>query len=303
MPIIIERQDVDGALSLREFISFLETTVDVSDAESLAEAAPQFQALANDEDLVASHLDAQIKKYFSAGSLDTNGPQSLILGAGRDFFLRANIWLPPQISGAFRAQEAQLYSYGNMHDHNFGFMTVGYFGPGYTTDLYIYDPTKVVGHVGEAVDLEFVETTTLPKGRVMVYREKVDVHTQFPPEALTISLNVMVPNKGDSEKDQYFFDAGTRTITGMPEFAIVHKRASIVALAGAIANENTTAVLIDLMTSAPCRRVREAAVSALAGSPLLDRSLKCSLIETAVDDRDTLVSGRARAALSELAIE
>ena len=77
MPIIIERQDVDDVLSLEEFITVLETTVDVSDAESLAEAAPQFQALANDEDLVASHLDAQIKKYFSAARSIRTGPSRI----------------------------------------------------------------------------------------------------------------------------------------------------------------------------------------------------------------------------------
>ena len=42
---------------------------------------------------------------------------------------------------------------------------------------------------------------------------------------------------------------------------------------------------------------------ALASSPRLDTSQKCSLLETAVDDGDSLVSGRARAALSELAIK
>lgn len=74
-------------------------------------------------------------------------------------------------------------------------MTVGYYGPGYETELYQYNPKEVNGYVGETVELEHLGRTKLPNGRVMVYREKVDVHTQFPPAQLSVSLNLMVTRK------------------------------------------------------------------------------------------------------------
>ncbi|AAW73405.1 putative ISXo8 transposase [Xanthomonas oryzae pv. oryzae KACC 10331] len=186
----------------------------------------------------------------------------MFLVAGRGFFLRANIWTPLKLSENFRSQEERVFSYRNTHDHNFHFMTVGYHGPGYETNLYQYDPSRVRGYIGEVVELESLGRTMLQVGRVMVYREKVDVHTQFPPEQLSVSLNLMVTKKRECEPDQYFFDPSDGRIVEMPQIALVHKRASIVALAGQLANSDTADVIESLIIDAPCRRVREAALVA-----------------------------------------
>lgn len=300
MPIIID-PTTTHKLSIQDFIEHANSEIDLRDAESVAAAAPEFKALANDHDLLANYLNDAIKRYFDLEPLAAYTPQSIFLGHGRGFFLRANIWTPLKLEKTFRSQEERVFSYRNTHDHNFTFMTVGYFGPGYETDLYCYDPTKVHGYVGEAVDLEYVGRTMLPQGRVMVYRNKVDVHTQFPPETLSISLNVMITNERPDHDDQYFFDPESGRIIEMPQIALVHKRASIVALAGMLANDETVQVLEDLIRQAPCRRVREAAVTAASHLHGFDISIRSRLLTLGANDREDIVRNKARVALQSFA--
>lgn len=299
MPVMIDSENVER-ISLQDFIHYVEDQVDLNDPEGLVSASDQFRALANNADLVADHFNSEIKRYFEHGTMAAYGPQSIVLGGGRGFFLRANVWVPLKFSGAFRAQEERLYSYGNTHDHNFTFMTIGYFGPGYTTDLYTYDPALVQGYVGEQVNLEFVERTHLSRGSVMLYREKVDVHTQYPPESLSISLNVMIASPRALELDQYFFDAKSKRIIGMPDFATIHKRASVIAMAGSIANAETIEIIVDLLDRAPCRRVREAAVGALSYLTGITPSTKARLLERAMNDSEAIVRDRARELLESI---
>ncbi len=292
MPITIQLQ-TDKRISVEEFIDFVNREIDLETPESIATGAEMFYALAQDKDVVSEKLNARVVDYLSGGALMTNGPQSVVLGIGRGFFIRANIWLPLSSTTVLRSHEERLYSYGNTHDHNFSFMTVGYFGPGYTTDLYEYDVGTVKGHVGEVVDLKDLGRTDLPCGKVMVYREKCDVHTQYPPESLSISLNLMVTSPRSLAMDQYFFDAKKKCIIDMPEFASIHKRASIVALAGAVGNANTIEILESLLKAAPCRRVREAALDGLAKLPVAEEGDKARLFELAANDSDSLVRARA----------
>lgn len=300
MAITIDLPATKRVRSLEAFIDHLEADIELTDPEGLSAAAGAFLELSNDADLVAAHINRQIEHYFTAGTMATNGPQSILMGSGTGFFLRANIWLPPRLSGPFASHEARLYSYESTHDHNFGFMTVAHFGPGYTTDLYRYEPAGVTGYEGELVDLEFVETTALVPGRVMVYEEKRDVHTQHAPDAISISLNVMVVTERIQRLDQYFFDPHTSRISGMPGFATIHQRASIVELAGHVANGATIELLADLLERAPCRRVRESAVAGITHAPALGPSDKAALIERAMRDADPVVRASARGAIETL---
>lgn len=284
--------------SLEAFVDHVEARVQLSEPQSLILAADEFRALANDVDLVADHFNAQVKNYFRDGRMATNGPQSILLGKGRGFFLRANIWLPPKLEGPFREHERRLYSYGTAHDHNFTFMTVGYFGPGYATDLYHYDCETVAGFIGERVELHSDGRAFLPVGRVSVYEAKRDVHTQHAPQSLSISLNLVVADDRTQELDQYFFDVDSGRITGMPDFATIHQRATVVSLAGRLGNQQSVQLLSDLLTSAPCRRVREAAVEAIGHIPNVGLREQMRLVEIATTDKDPIVRARARAWLA-----
>ena len=64
----------------------------------------------------------------------------------------------------------------------------------------------MVAYPGEHAGLRFVERSALNEGKLMLYRAHVDVHSQLPPEALSVSLNVMHVDPAQSWFDQYGFD-------------------------------------------------------------------------------------------------
>ena len=101
------------------------------------------------------------------------------------------------------------------HDHNFSFLTVGYFGPGYRSRYYEYDYSKVVGNIGEKPELRFVEESALYEGKMQLYRAHLDIHDQIPPESLSISLNVIQADEVSGWYDQFGFDLDSGEITGL----------------------------------------------------------------------------------------
>ena len=143
------------------------------------------------------------------------GPQVIMLSPlGGEFFLRANIW-PSADEHMVRASGAGAFVYGLPHDHNFDFLTFGYFGPGYWSDYWEYDYERVAGAVGEPAGLRFVERSRLEPGKLLHYRAHRDVHAQHPPDALSVSLNVMHAGGAQGWLDQYRFDVERNTIAGV----------------------------------------------------------------------------------------
>jgi len=134
------------------------------------------------------------------------GPQAIVLSPLRNgVFLRANIW-PSEQDHCFQASGAKSFVYGVPHDHNFSFLTSGYFGPGYRSDYYEYDYASVAGYAGEQPGLRFIERAALSEGKLMLYRAHQDVHSQLPAESLSVSLNIMHDDPAQKWFDQYGFD-------------------------------------------------------------------------------------------------
>ena len=71
----------------------------------------------------------------------------------------------------------------------------------------------MVGYPGEEARLRFIERSALHEGKLMLYRAHVDVHAQLPPEALSVSLNVMHVDPAQGWFDQYGFDLEREEIT------------------------------------------------------------------------------------------
>ncbi len=143
-------------------------------------------------------------------------------------------------------------------------MTVNYLGPGYETEIYEYDFEKVEGYVGEAVDIRFLEKVRFGTGTAMLYRASRDVHVQYAPTELTITLNLMVVQPEVRMRDQYYFDLATRTIAAYPPELAASSRAALLSLAGHLGNGNTAQLLSDLAAHHPCRRTRLTAFEALS---------------------------------------
>ena len=160
-----------------------------------------------------------------------------------------------------RASGGSVFAFDLPHDHNFDFLTLGYFGPGYWSDYYEYDYEAVAGWSGEPVDLRFTERARLSEGKVMLYRAHRDVHVQHPADALSVSINVMHMAPHQNWFDQYGFDVSARTIT-----RVMTQGASEIALrfACALGIEDGLALARDFGARHPSDRMRLAAWEGLA---------------------------------------
>ena len=214
MPRVIERID-DQIASLAEVCDGLAASgVDFEDPEQLDTCALWLRRLGNDKQFLGDVLVAELAQRHREDVLDSSyGPQVVMLGPPNgNFFIRANLW-PSTDEHMLRASGGTSFVYGLPHDHNFSFLTLGYFGPGYWSDYYEYDYGEVIGHAGEAVpSLRFVERSRLEEGKLMLYRAHLDVHAQHPADALSVSLNIMQTTGAQGWLDQYRFDLDQRRI-------------------------------------------------------------------------------------------
>lgn len=217
MPRVIDVADVEVASLAECTDALLARGFDPRDEESLGHAALQLRRLGNDREFLGDLILAELAdRHREQPSEHSYGPQVIMLsrpGTG-DFFLRANIW-PSAEEPIMRASGAAAFVYGLAHDHNFDFLTLGYFGPGYWSDYYEYDHGAVVGWCGEPVDLRFTGRQRLEEGQILHYRAHRDVHRQLPADSLSVSLNVMHAGGAQGWLDQYRFDVERRRIAGI----------------------------------------------------------------------------------------
>lgn len=282
--------------SIEEYMEYVERKVDLRDPDSIAASAPMLRALANDRTLIVQKLNERIQNSLSDGALPS--AQTLLLARSQDFYVRANIW--PAIADMANGRTYQdQFAYNIAHDHNFTFMTVGYLGPGYETEIYEYDYDDVEGYVGEVVELHFLEKVKFTAGTVMLYRASRDLHIQYAPEELTITLNLMVSLPEVRIRDQYYFDLVNRTISSYPGQLQATSRVSFVNLAGYIGNGDTQELLENLAQRHPCRRTRLTAFAALCRQ---QPQREAEIWTNAVNDTAPLVANVARRRLHALEI-
>ena len=187
---------------------------DPHDEDSLMGAALWLRRLGNNSTFLGDILVEQLaQRHREEPGGNAYSPQVVMLvPPGGSYFIRANIW-PATDDHMVRASGEAAFAIGMPHDHNFSFLTHGYFGPGYWSDYYEYDFSEVVGYRGEPVpSLRFVERARLEPGKLMLYRAHVDVHAQLPADSLSVSLNVMHTAGAQGWLDQYKFDLDRREI-------------------------------------------------------------------------------------------
>lgn len=263
MPRVIDCSD-GTSCSLEECTAALrERGFDPADESSLLHAAGWLRRLGNNRDFLAERLLAELKaRHNDDQTASSYGPQVVMLSPlGGEFFVRANIW-PSRGEHMFRASGGGAFVYELPHDHNFDFLTVGYFGPGYWSDYWEYDYEAVAGAVGEKAHLRFVERARLDPGKLMHYRAHRDVHSQLPPDALSVSLNVMHAGGAQGCLDQYRFDVDKDEIA-----AVISPGASEVFLriAVGLGCEEAHDLAERFAASHPSDRMRLTALDAQAG--------------------------------------
>ena len=139
MPRVIAIED-EASASLGECIAGLtEQGFEPREEESLIGAARWLRRLGNERDFLARLMLKELKERHRASEGPSSyGAQVIMLSPlGGEFFLRANIW-PSREEHMFRASGPGAFVYELPHDHNFDFLTLGYFGPGYSSDYYEY---------------------------------------------------------------------------------------------------------------------------------------------------------------------
>jgi hypothetical protein len=251
--------DVTASISLQEYIEFCAAQPDLHDPEKAIATADQLKALANNKCFLADYFNREMKNVDQFQDQNDFKPSTFLLHRGKGYTVRAVIWLPPE-----EVDEPEIFSYNETHDHNFDFLTCGYHGPGYRTVIYRYEYDRVIGYPGEKVDLEFQEEATLSEGKIMYYYSSKDVHTQLPPPALSISLNLVLPRKERPAKTQYEFDMATRTIKA--RFGDLQMRRMVFTVVKQIGDANSLDIL-----STIARRHADRGTRALAWETLMAR--------------------------------
>lgn len=283
--------ETDRVLTLDEYLDFVRREIDPRDLASVGASAPKLKELANNRTFLAEIFNKQLAT--SADTLAFYSPQSAILGASQPFSVRLNVWPVVSSNPRQRKIENGIYSYGDAHDHNFTFMTVGYYGPGYETIIYEYDRERVVGYIGEHIDIRFLERTSLPVGKVMLYRPFTDIHTQIPPASFSMSINLLISDPQTAVTQQYYFDIEMGTICDFVE-SLSTKRVSVLECLRFVGNENSKDLLEHLSKRHPCVRTRWAAFETLAAMDPVNAE---GYWGAAAQDPDRLVKHAARTRL------
>jgi hypothetical protein len=298
MPRVIDLEDHRVA-SLAETADALNTVgFDPREEESLLHAALWLRRLGNDPDFLGDLLVDELARRHRQDVLDNAyGPQVMMLVPPQGgFFIRANIW-PSADEHMVKASGNSAFAIGMPHDHNFSFLTLGYFGPGYWSDYYEYDYEEVVGYRGEAVpSLRHVGRDRLEPGKIMLYRAHRDVHAQLPADSLSVSLNIMHTQGAQGWLDQYRFDLERREIAAIlspgPTEAFLR-------LAVGLDSESGLELARTFARRHPSDRLQLVAWSALAGRES-DAGARDAVWREAESSGSLLVAAEARARRAEL---
>ncbi|MBX9797030.1 transposase [Sphingomonas sp.] len=282
-------------ISLAEAVELLDSTaIDARDEDGLASLGPVLARLGRNRDFLAEQAVAVLKARGQGIGSALYGAQVMLLKPpGGRYVLRANFW-PAAGDPAFAASGPAAFFYGMPHDHNFPFLTCGYWGPGYWSDYYEYDAAALAGYPGEPAGLRFVGRARLEPGQLMLYRARRDVHAQLPPDAFSVSINILASDPAQPWRDQYRLDiAGNRIAAGLT----TTPSEVLVALAVHLDSRGVT-LAEQLARDHPSPRLRMTAVTALAGArPEMGEAV----LTRAAGDPHPQVAEQARARLAALA--
>jgi hypothetical protein len=292
MPRLIETDTTD-AIELEDLVEALrDGSFDPEDEESLAAFGPELARLGNNRRFLGDLVIEELKRGC-ARQVEGNHytAQVILLHSAPKFALRANFW-PAAGDSVVVNSGVEPFFYGVPHDHNFSFLTVGYVGPGYWSDYYEYEYGEVTGFTGEPVRLRFVERSRLAEGKVMLYRGFRDVHSQLPPDSLSVSLNVLALSQITDVCDQYRFDLDRREIAGIVNNSSLE---ALLKLAVHLGGGNGRDLAETFAERHPSDRIRFAAIEAKA-SAVPDLEARLALYERAAGETGFVGAMAARKA-------
>lgn len=212
-------------------------------------------------DFVLSDLRESVRGYQSGNNYTDI---TINLHFSSNYHLRANVWTPSQSFNGSTEVVDRLHAYGLAHNHNFQFLTVGYFGPGYRTTIAEFDPERITGNpIGQRAHLRNFRDITLHEGAMIYFEAHSDVHVQHPCPELSVSINLMPKQSGVHLTEQYEFDFSSDRITGYVRGQVNH-RVEMIKMLGLLGGSAYHEEFLELAQSFPCSRTRLACMKQLA---------------------------------------
>jgi hypothetical protein len=285
-------------IELDDLVARLERELDPRDDETLLALAPELAALANHPTFLGDFIARELASpdTFQRGVAYTG--RSFVLAKGKTFLVRANLWDPLDVQPNDRESpdlRRRIGMYDLLHDHDFSFLTVGYFGPGYETALYQCDPERIAGYIGEEVALESLGRHVLTPHSLLYFQRRRHVHEQGTPRTPSISINAMALDPHTPFVSQYYFDGATRRIVAMTSDPF-HGRLLLCDVAAVLGDARACGPLRSIARSHGSPGLRARAHSALA---TLEGDGANEVWREALDDPHPLVQRRARRALDQ----
>lgn len=249
-------------MEIHDFVELVEGSIKGGAAEDLCRFADEFAAIGNNKRILTDAINDGLRDMRQFMALNSDSSRTFSLTTGTKAAIRANVWMPdPRYESlAEGATVDDVYHYLLPHDHIQSFMTVGYLGPGYRTRIYEYE--ERFPESGKRVDLRFLEETTLPTSKIMVYRASRDVHVQFPPKDMSISLNFMLIEPNVIYPPQCFFDISGSRIADISH-GLQPQVNSLFSIAAQLGDARTVDILLELGLRHDHRQVRDGAFKAM----------------------------------------
>ena len=215
MPVDIDVNETDSYCLEAFQEAFAEVRACPSDEQSLLDAAPALKKLANNQAFLGDFIAARLERYLADPSTPNLTAQVMkVADLANGHFLRAVVW-PAEGDEFYRKTGPDLFFYSMPHDHNFHFLTVGYRGPGYVSDYYEVNTDTSAWHPQKEVEVEFVGRRQLEHGKLMLYRAHRDIHSQLPPPATSITVNIIPNAPSTSFTSQHVFEEDTRHVSAV----------------------------------------------------------------------------------------
>jgi len=255
--------DSDRTKDPAEFLDHVWTVYDGEDLDVAASLVDDFRCVANNREALLSKLHSQLRGLATSKFSQYKQTSILLEGTRSKLpYLRANIWPAISAESPSYADFCKAYSYYFPHSHNFSFLTTGYFGPGYQTDIWglVSEPCGL--KVGDDIALNYEGRHELSNSTVMLYEANKDVHVQYPPPRLSLSLNLMLYREIDKYTTQYFVDTGSGRVVGTSSQSPGYRRLTLIRLAELIGTEETTELLDAIAKRTVYPDLREAAATA-----------------------------------------
>jgi hypothetical protein len=179
---------------------------DVRDVDLRKELEDRIVFLNNTPELLHDLFVAAIEAMSLGRKTNLLTSQQFILGQNDTMAIRVNLWPALENKSSHSEANIKLYSYEDAHDHNFDFVTIGHFGPGYFTRIYEYDRDKYAGIAGEDVDLTHIADLNLRVGDMLWFQSGRHVHTQGLPATFSATINYILKDPVENSKPQFYFD-------------------------------------------------------------------------------------------------